>query len=47
MKVTELLKQATDAKKTRFAFELLPPLKGENISTIFSAIEPLRPFDPA
>ena len=47
MKVSELLRQAVEAKQTRFAFELLPPLKGENISSIFDTIDSLIPFDPA
>ena len=47
MKVTEILRQATARHDTRFAFELLPPLKGENISTIFDTIDSLVPFDPA
>lgn len=47
MKVSEILRQASEARQTRFAFELLPPLKGENISSIFSTIDSLMPFDPA
>ena len=47
MKVTEILQRAAAGKQTRFAFELLPPLKGENISTIFDTIDSLMPFDPA
>lgn len=43
MKITEKFNDA----KTVFAFELLPPLKGDNIETIFETIDTLRPFDPA
>lgn len=43
MKITEYLK---DAKKTLFSFELLPPLKGESIQSIFDAINPLMEFKP-
>ncbi|OFX28518.1 MAG: methylenetetrahydrofolate reductase [NAD(P)H] [Bacteroidetes bacterium GWA2_31_9] len=44
MKVCELFKKS---KKPLFTFEILPPLKGVNISTIYDAIEPLMEFDPA
>ncbi|MCD8186231.1 MAG: methylenetetrahydrofolate reductase, partial [Rikenellaceae bacterium] len=47
MKVTETLRQALETGQTRFAFELLPPLKGENISSIFDTIESLKVYDPA
>ncbi|HEX4886692.1 MAG TPA: methylenetetrahydrofolate reductase [NAD(P)H] [Luteibaculaceae bacterium] len=43
MKVIDHLKAA---KKTLFSFELLPPLKGASIQTIFDGIEPLLEFDP-
>ena len=43
MKVSELL---TNAKKTYFSFELLPPLKGRSIEDIYKAIDPLIEFDP-
>lgn len=43
MKITEKFKQG----KTLFAFELLPPLKGDNIDTIFDTINRLQPFDPS
>ncbi len=33
--------------KTLFAFELLPPLKGDNIDTIFDTIQRLVPYDPS
>jgi methylenetetrahydrofolate reductase (NADPH) len=33
-------------KKTRFSFELLPPLKGRSIDEIYKAIDPLVEFDP-
>ena len=44
MKVTDIIK---NAKKPLFTFELLPPLKGHNIDTIYNAIDPLIEFDPA
>lgn len=33
--------------KTLFGFELLPPLKGDNIDTIFETIGLLAPYDPS
>lgn len=35
------------AKTTLFSFELLPPLKGQNIDHIQQTIDPLMDFDPA
>src|SRR6186713_16138 len=43
MKVTEHLKQA---KGTLFSFEILPPLKGKSIQSIFDGIDPLMEFKP-
>lgn len=43
MKITEKFSEG----KTLFAFELLPPLKGDNIDTIFDTIGRLQPFDPS
>jgi len=43
MKVTEIIRQA---KKTLFSIEILPPLKGDSIQTIFDGIEPLMEFNP-
>jgi methylenetetrahydrofolate reductase (NADPH) len=43
MKITDHI---TNAKKTLFSFEILPPLKGENINNLFAAIEPLMEFKP-
>ncbi len=43
MKITEHIK---NAKKTLFSFELLPPLKGKGIQSIFDTIEPLMDFNP-
>ena len=44
MKVTEHIKKAEG--KTMFSFEILPPLKGQNIETIFDNINPLMEFNP-
>jgi methylenetetrahydrofolate reductase (NADPH) len=44
MKVTDHIKNATN---TLFSFEILPPLKGQDINSIFGAIDPLMDFKPA
>ncbi|MDR2223338.1 MAG: methylenetetrahydrofolate reductase [NAD(P)H] [Flavobacteriaceae bacterium] len=44
MKVTEHIQKANG--KTQFSFEILPPLKGQNIQGIFDSIEPLMEFEP-
>ena len=44
MKVTEHIQKASG--KTLFSFEILPPLKGQNIQTIFDNIDPLMEFNP-
>jgi len=44
MKVTDHLKKATG--KTLFTIEILPPLKGENIKSLFNNIDPLMEFKP-
>ncbi|QNL20875.1 methylenetetrahydrofolate reductase [NAD(P)H] [Hyphobacterium sp. CCMP332] len=43
MKVTEHIKNAKD---TLFSFEILPPLKGQGVKSIFDAIDPLMEFNP-
>ena len=43
MKVIDVIK---DAKKTLFSFEILPPLKGKRIESIYEGIETLMEFDP-
>ena len=43
MKVTEHIDAA---KSTLFSFEILPPLKGKSIQSIFDGIDPLMQFDP-
>ena len=47
MKVPQIIAEALAAGKTRFAFEILPPLKGDGIEPIFSSIDELLEFDPA
>lgn len=44
MKITEHIKASKAT--TLFSFEILPPLKGQNIQSIFDNIDPLMEFDP-
>jgi len=44
MKVIQHLK---DSKKTLFSIEILPPLKGKSIQSIYDAIDPLLEFNPS
>ena len=43
MKVTEHIQAAKD---TLFSFEILPPLKGKSIQSIYDGIDPLMEFKP-
>lgn len=47
MQIIDIINQAIEAKQTRFAFELLPPLKGDGLTNVFEAIDPLMQFNPA
>ncbi|WP_396188679.1 methylenetetrahydrofolate reductase [NAD(P)H] [Flavobacterium sp.] len=44
MKVTQHIENAKG--KTLFSFEILPPLKGQNIQSIFDGMDPLMEFNP-
>ena len=44
MKVTQHIENAQG--KALFSFEILPPLKGQNIQSIFDGIDPLMEFNP-
>jgi len=44
MKVTQHIENAQG--KSLFSFEILPPLKGQNIQSIFDSIDPLMEFNP-
>lgn len=44
MKVTEHISKA---KKTLFSIEVLPPLKGQTIKSIYETMDKLMPYDPA
>lgn len=45
MKVTEHI--AKSAGRTLFSFEILPPVKGKSIDSIFKILDPLMEFKPA
>ncbi len=45
MKVTEHIKKANG--KTLFSFEILPPLKGQHIQSIYENVDPLMEFSPS
>ena len=44
MKVTEHISQAA---KTLVSFEILPPLKGKTIQSIYNHLDPLMEFKPS
>ena len=44
MTITEILNQP---EHSRFSLELLPPLKGQHIDSIYRTMDALMPFDPA
>jgi len=44
MQVIDIIKQAD---KTLFSFELLPPLRGNNITSIYKVIDPLMDYKPS
>ena len=44
MKITEHISKAKD---TLVSFEILPPLKGKTIDSIYSHLDPLMEFKPA
>lgn len=44
MKISQHIENAKG--KTLFSFEILPPVKGESVQSIFNAIEPLMEFNP-
>lgn len=44
MKITELISKSD---KTAFSFELLPPLKGNGVDSLYKSIDKLIEFDPA
>ena len=47
MNVVDTIRDAIKKGETRFAFELLPPLKGDGTAGVFRAVENVMEFDPA
>ena len=47
MNVVDIINKAISERRTRFAFELLPPLKGDGCCGVFGSIDRLIGFDPA
>ena len=47
MNVVDIINEAISERRTRFAFELLPPLKGDGCCGVFGSIDRLIGFDPA
>ena len=43
MKIT---KHIENADKTLFSFEIIPPLKGKGIESLYEGIDPLMEFQP-
>ena len=43
MKITDHIRSEG---KTQFTFEILPPVKGQHINSIFEGIDPLMEFNP-
>lgn len=43
----KVIDHINNAKKTLFSFELLPPLKGKGIQSIYDGIDPLMEFNPS
>lgn len=41
-----LVEKLASSKSTAFSFELLPPLKGNGIESVFRTVDALREFDP-
>ncbi len=42
----KVIDHINNAKKPIFSFEILPPLKGQNIQAIYDSIDPLMEFNP-
>ena len=47
MNVVDIINKAISERRTRFAFELLPPLKGDGCCGVFGSIDRMIGFDPA
>ena len=47
MNVLTTINDALARRTTRFAFELLPPLKGDGTKGVFAAVDNVVEYDPA
>jgi methylenetetrahydrofolate reductase (NADPH) len=43
----KVIDRITNSKKPLFSFEIIPPLKGNSIESIYASIDPLLEFDPS
>ena len=43
----KVIKHLENAKQTLFSFEILPPLKGTSIDSIYNTLDPLMEFNPS
>lgn len=43
----KVIDKINDSKKTLFSFEILPPLKGSSIQSLYEGIDPLMEFKPS
>lgn len=43
----KIIDHIQNRKSTLFSFEILPPLKGLSIQSIYNAIDPLLEFNPS
>ena len=43
----KIIEHIENRKSTLFSFEILPPLKGLGIQSIYNAIDPLLEFNPS
>jgi methylenetetrahydrofolate reductase (NADPH) len=44
--MTKIVDHLKNSKSTLFSFEILPPLKGKGIDSLYNEVEPLMEFDP-
>jgi methylenetetrahydrofolate reductase (NADPH) len=44
--MTKIIEYIQNSEKPLFSFEIIPPLKGQSIQSLFSSIEPLMEFKP-
>ncbi|MGY8989551.1 MAG: methylenetetrahydrofolate reductase, partial [Flavobacteriales bacterium] len=42
----KVIKHIENAKQTLFSFEILPPLKGKSIDSIYNSLDPLMEYNP-